>query len=433
MSFPDQDDDSSTIPGSSLKKAHRPCPVCANTQVEVLHHQKFTLSAGHILPDAYDVVWCPACGFAYADTPASQQDYDAYYADFSKYQDDKTSTGGGGAEWDARRLQETARAIAEVVPDRQARILDVGCANGGLLGELKALDYTHLVGVDPSPACVANAGRNFDVEAVTGWLGRLPENMGKFDVVMLAHVLEHVADVTSAVGELSQLLKENGTLYVEVPDASRYADYLIAPFQDFNTEHINHFGLFSLRSLFGSHGFTEVSSGQKEIESSPGCPYPVAYAFFRRSNAASGPVMSEKQSFPIDSVFQKSLLRYISLSRAKLQQIEQLLAPHVGEEKPLIVWGTGQLSMKLLAETSLGRAAIAAFVDGNPINQGKKIAGVPVVAPEQISGMNHPILIATLLHHQAITARIRDDLRLTNPIIMLASPEANGGSDNAVV
>ncbi|GCA86292.1 hypothetical protein MiHa_04283 [Microcystis aeruginosa NIES-2522] len=39
----------------------------------------------------------------------------------------------------------------------------------------------------------------------------------------------------------------------------------------------------------------------------------------------------------------------------------------------VIVWGTGQLAMKLLAETSLAKANIVAFVDGNPINQGSVI------------------------------------------------------------
>lgn len=77
------------------------------------------------------------CGFTYADTPATQEDYDRYYAAFSKYEDSATSTGGGGPEWDARRLRDTAAALAAVVRDRSARIVDIGYANGGLLAALK--------------------------------------------------------------------------------------------------------------------------------------------------------------------------------------------------------------------------------------------------------------------------------------------------------
>ena len=49
--------------------------------------------------------------------------------------------------------------------------------------------------------------------------------------------------------------------------------------------------------------------------------------------------------------------------------------------QPLLVWGVGQLAMKLLAETSLGKANIAGFVDSNPIHQGKKLHGHPILIP----------------------------------------------------
>ena len=81
--------------------------------------------------------------------------YDRYYADLSKYSDSTTGTGAGQQAWDRDRLRDTAAFIASAVGDRERRILDVGCANGGLLAELSALGFSALYGVDPSPACVA--------------------------------------------------------------------------------------------------------------------------------------------------------------------------------------------------------------------------------------------------------------------------------------
>ena len=46
--------------------------------------------------------------------------------------------GGGESAADADRLIQVAAYLAEQVPDRKARILDLGCANGGLLKALKA-------------------------------------------------------------------------------------------------------------------------------------------------------------------------------------------------------------------------------------------------------------------------------------------------------
>ena len=112
------------------KKAYRPCPVCGKEEVEILHHQKFVLPEDHPLPKDFDVVACPDCGFTYADTIGSTADYDDYYSRFSKYEDQETSTGGGGNEKDLERLEQTADAIAAQMTNRLAKIVDIGCVNG---------------------------------------------------------------------------------------------------------------------------------------------------------------------------------------------------------------------------------------------------------------------------------------------------------------
>ena len=74
--------------------------------------------------------------------------------------------------------------------------------------------------------------------------------------MILTSVLEHVLDVKSAISALVSVCADDGRIFLEVPDAAGYADYLYAPFQDFNTEHINHFSTASLRNLMGQFGFS---------------------------------------------------------------------------------------------------------------------------------------------------------------------------------
>jgi SAM-dependent methyltransferase len=396
-----------------FKEAIRPCPICRNHSVEILHHQRFVLSEGHILPDAYDVVWCGRCGFAYADTSAPQADYDRYYAEFSKYEDNQTSTGGGGSDWDATRLGETARAIAQVLTDREMRIADIGCANGGLLGELKKLGFQNLIGLDPSPACVAHTRSSHGIEAAIGSLGHLPSEIGQFDLVILSHVLEHVLNLQPAVEKISQLLGKDSLVYVEVPDAARYRDFLVAPFQDFNTEHINHFALAPMRNLFVLRGFQVEQTGAKEIASSPDNCYPAIFGFFRSQGVI------ESRSYEIDLEFREALISYIAASRKKIATISARLESLSHGRSSILVWGTGQLTMKLLAENALPLDRVAAFVDGNPINQGKTLLGIPILAPNEIADRESPILIATLLHQKEIASRIKDSLKLPNPLILL--------------
>src|SRR5689334_6360881 len=95
-----------------MKSAFRNCPICNCDRVDVLHAQRFELLEGHPLSNGYDVVACHECGFVYADTEVPQSDYDRFYAEHSKYEDRKTSTGGIQDPFDWKRQRATARQIA---------------------------------------------------------------------------------------------------------------------------------------------------------------------------------------------------------------------------------------------------------------------------------------------------------------------------------
>ena len=56
------------------------------------------------MANGYELVCCDRCGFVYADTAVTQEDYDRFYASYSKYEDKKIATGGGESSSDAHRL-----------------------------------------------------------------------------------------------------------------------------------------------------------------------------------------------------------------------------------------------------------------------------------------------------------------------------------------
>jgi hypothetical protein len=93
----------------------------------------------------------------------------------------------------------------------------------------------------------------------------------------------------------------------------------------------------------------------------------------------------------------------------------------------VIVWGTGQLTMKLLCESRLANHAVAAFVDNSEVNQGKFLRGVRILSPRQLkeSGMDQPIVIGSLLHGREIIDGIRANLGLGNKLIELRPAPAN--------
>lgn len=314
-----------------MHRAYRNCPICGAIDVEVMHTQRFELPDGHPLSKGYNVVNCIACGFVYADTNVSQADYDRFYTDLSNYEDQKTSTGGGDNSFDGARLEITARQVADFLKNPDARILDVGCANGGLLKALKEIGYLNLCGIDPSPVCVENT-RRLGIEAYPGSLFK-PFPHGKFDCVVLSHTLEHVQEVRYAIRCISKILEPDGkqVIYIEVPDATRYIDFLYSPFQDFNTEHINHFSQVSLKNIMSRAGFEAVETGEKTITISPNMFYPAIYGLWKK------PANRPKMKMETDTQLVIQIGEYIRRSRVILDAMEARMQKVLPQAAQVIV------------------------------------------------------------------------------------------------
>jgi hypothetical protein len=110
---------------------------------------------------------------------------------------------------------------------------------------------------------------------------------------------------------------------------------------------------------------------------------------------------------------------YVARSKADLEAMDARLRAVIEKHPRVVVWGTGQLANKLLIETCLGQADIAAFVDSNPINQGKVLRGVEIIAPGALRDRPEPIVITTTLHNRAIADQIRG-MGLGNEVVCLA-------------
>jgi SAM-dependent methyltransferase len=391
------------------KKTLRNCPSCLGTPAEVLHHQEFDLIAGHPLASGYDVVACHTCGFVYADTSATQEDYDEFYEQMSKYSDPATGTGGGALAWDAERLQDTATSVVRFLDSSEARILDLGCAGGGLLCSLRALGFNNSIGIDPSASCVAEVKAK-GLDGIQGSMGHLTFPARSFDCIILTGVLEHLRDLRGAMEGLVPLLKINGLLYIEVPDATAYVEYLYSPFQDFNTEHINHFSQSTLRGLVRKFGLGAVFEGSRNIRSSATSFYPDIYGVFR---ADSDGAAEDGRDGLTDRI-----KLYIAASQEMMKEISERLSHDLAGSNGVIVWSVGQLTMKLLKYSPLGRANIVAFTDSSPVNWGRKLHQARIVSPEDLRGMPHSIVIASLLHQSEIAQQIRS-MGLDNRLIFL--------------
>jgi SAM-dependent methyltransferase len=375
----------------------------------VLHSQEFVAPDEFSIESAFDIAECSECGMVFADTVVHQDVLDELYRDHSKYADTSTfasvkSAVGAefagdapvvkaapGSPWDLDRLKRTANYLATVVTNRDARILDAGCATGVLLELLRGHGFAALTGLDPSPIAAATTSRRDGIKGVTGSFLAPPPDLGPFDVVVLSHVLEHVADLQGAASALRSLLASDGLVYVEVPDAPRYVDYLVAPFHDFNTEHINHFSLELLDRLLSSHGFEPIDEKESTVFCSATHEYPVIFGLWkptRRSRSVD--------SLEPDLHLASGIRRYVARSRELLGRIDARLRRVISPGEAIMVWGAGQLTMKLLRDTVLFDADVIGIIDSSPQKQGLHFNGVSVIPPEVATAETCLVVIGSI-------------------------------------
>jgi len=136
--------------------------------------------------------------------------------------------------------------------DAQLKVLDIGCGTGDFLRACKKANF-EIMGVEPN-----EKARDLSEEKLKTDIFSTLSELGdqRFDFITMWHVLEHVPNLDEYVNCLKELLKENGSLIIAVPnfksfDAIHYGQYWAA----FDVpRHLSHFSKVSISKLFADVG-----------------------------------------------------------------------------------------------------------------------------------------------------------------------------------
>ena len=213
----------------------------------------------------FNVIECETCEFRHIVPIPSSEELEEIYRDeyysrekplyLERYRED--------LDWWNLTYSERYDKFEEILTPDRRRILDIGSGPGLFLLHGKERGW-EAVGVEPSRQA-AQHSKDLGLKIVEEFLSEdTVEILGRFDVVHMSQVLEHIPDPGEMV-ELSQkLLNPGGLICVVVPNdynpfqlalrkACGFDPWWIAP-----PHHINYFSHNSLSRLLVKNGFDIV-------------------------------------------------------------------------------------------------------------------------------------------------------------------------------
>jgi SAM-dependent methyltransferase len=195
-------------------------------------------------------VGCNCCGLVQTNPRPSVAGLDTFYRDHYRffYQ--------GATEPDQvyitslnkdHRLAYTAEFFLQTLAlSLDAAVLDFGCGEGSLFAALRKAGFIgNFYGVELNSSFGEYASKYGDATVSSAIHSR-----EQVDLAVVNHVLEHLHDPIGTLREIRKLIKPNGYIYVDVPDAEEYGSIY-----DLHIAHIYHFTERTLKQIVQQAGF----------------------------------------------------------------------------------------------------------------------------------------------------------------------------------
>jgi SAM-dependent methyltransferase len=212
---------SEDVPSAEIPHENHPCPACGNKGAKPLARGTDRLYG--TTAKEFQVVECRTCKLIRLFPWPEPAELARYYPDDYWFVPEGSTVS---------LLEETYRrfvlrdhvhfaqgALKHAAAGTKGKVLDVGCG-GGLFLRMLAERGHSVVGLDFSVSAAAAAWRQNSVPAICGNLAEPPLPASSFDLVTMYHVLEHLYDPAGYLDIAHKLLKPDGRLIVQVPNAA---------------------------------------------------------------------------------------------------------------------------------------------------------------------------------------------------------------------
>lgn len=182
------------------------------------------------------------------------------YAEVDPYSVEENLTG----PFHQRRIDLTLELLRAT--GQPARILDVGCGEGYITGEIKhAFPNADVHGMDYSLSAVRKAHADFpEVSFSVADAMKSPYPAGPFDVAVFNNLWEHVTDPIGLVGRAKEVLRPDGYVIISTPSRFRTPNLLRAllgmPVGMMSKHHVTEYTVGQVKEQLAWAGFDVVKA-----------------------------------------------------------------------------------------------------------------------------------------------------------------------------
>ncbi len=232
------------------------CPLCNSPATTIRYRNTKSIYA--VVP--YNIMECGQCAHNFTFPFPTKEDLGEIYDDLYRYDVFLVTLNEK-----RYRAKKTLNIIQKYFP-KATNILDVGCNYGFLVSELVKHNY-RAAGIELNKAAVAaceKSGLDVKQSSIEDFL---PDCRIKYDLIILAHVFEHLVDPDEVLKGLQTILSPGGSILILVPNSHSFMRFLFGKFWGWwqVPVHVNHFNLDSMQYLAMKCGcdiqFTEVKGG----------------------------------------------------------------------------------------------------------------------------------------------------------------------------
>jgi ubiquinone/menaquinone biosynthesis C-methylase UbiE len=135
-----------------------------------------------------------------------------------------------------------------------AKILDIGSGGGEFMYLLTKLGY-ETTGIEPNIGYAKYSRREYGLNIITGLVEDIDMSASEYDVVTMWHVLEHTDNPFLVLSHINRWLKNEGTLFIEVPNVEAICQ---APINRFHFAHLYSFNLKTVEKIGIKAGFYPI-------------------------------------------------------------------------------------------------------------------------------------------------------------------------------